>query len=254
MLVTQSKSKIGQKKSVVAALRTLGLGKIGRTCVVSPSRRSSDWGNVRKVAHLVTISPLFDSIPPGRFTYRRGATGVTTLHEQRQLGGSLGELIALGEGEYVQTDFEKDRKSVFWSSDMPADECLSELRDIAAKSLIEIGKAETYIELSEKSETKGSSTGSLNDVLDYLEQNKADPAIITVSIFGMQIMWNLPAARLAEHNVEHAEIGLTYPREPATVEAYEFRSLILDKFFTRSASKDLSESASEVLSQLNRHL
>jgi len=54
--ITQTKSTIGQTAKHRGTLRSLGLGKIGRSVehAVSPALE----GKLRHVAHLVTVTPL----------------------------------------------------------------------------------------------------------------------------------------------------------------------------------------------------
>ena len=54
--VTQTKSSIGQTARHRGTLRSLGLGKIGRTAEHAVS--SELEGKLRQVAHLVTVTPL----------------------------------------------------------------------------------------------------------------------------------------------------------------------------------------------------
>lgn len=54
--ITQVKSSIGYKKDQLATLRSLGLGKIGRT--VDQVDNESVRGMIFKVKHLVTVEEL----------------------------------------------------------------------------------------------------------------------------------------------------------------------------------------------------
>ena len=54
--VTQTKSTIGQTSAHRGTLRSLGLGKIGKSAEHAVSRELE--GKLRHVAHLVTVTPL----------------------------------------------------------------------------------------------------------------------------------------------------------------------------------------------------
>ena len=54
--VTQTRSTIGQTRAHEGTLRSLGLGKIGRSAEHKESPELA--GKLRHVAHLVTVTPL----------------------------------------------------------------------------------------------------------------------------------------------------------------------------------------------------
>ncbi len=54
--ITQTRSVIGQTEKHRGTLRSLGLGKIGKTAEHAVSRELE--GKLRHVAHLVTVTPL----------------------------------------------------------------------------------------------------------------------------------------------------------------------------------------------------
>ena len=54
--ITQTRSVIGQTEKHRGTLRSLGLGKIGKTAEHALSRELE--GKLRHVAHLVTVTPL----------------------------------------------------------------------------------------------------------------------------------------------------------------------------------------------------
>ena len=54
--VTQVRSTIGQTKAHEGTLRALGLGRIGKSA--EHTRSSALEGQLRHVAHLVTVTPL----------------------------------------------------------------------------------------------------------------------------------------------------------------------------------------------------
>jgi large subunit ribosomal protein L30 len=56
VLVTQTKSVIGQTQKHRGTLRSLGLGKIGKSAEHTVSRELE--GKLRHVAHLVSVTPL----------------------------------------------------------------------------------------------------------------------------------------------------------------------------------------------------
>ncbi|WP_237720596.1 MULTISPECIES: 50S ribosomal protein L30 [Rhodococcus] len=255
IVVTQRRSTIGTKEYQRDALRSLGLRKIGRSCVVEADTDTSFWGNVRKVGHLVRISPIPDNLPPGRFTYTVGSDGMSFLREQRQLGGYLGELISVGDGEYLQTDRDAKFRAAFWSSESGPDETLQVIKDTASSYYrIAPNNISVYLALDPETTNGNSGTGNLQDVLDYIKREHPAVAAISANLGNdVKLLWSLPTIRLRTANFAYSEIGAQIPA--ATSRGLnETHTAAVMKMFRLTASGILRKNQDRVVSQLKRPL
>lgn len=251
VVVTQRRSEIGTPPDQRKALKTLGLGRIGRSCVVAAGSSSSEWGNVAKVGHLVWISPLPDYIPKGRnFIYTVGRGGVSSLWEQRQIGGSLGEMITFGNGEYLQTDQSRDRRAVYWSSDATAQQMMEAVGRIKKSSRDAPYNPTVYVELDQQRSDGRSGSGNFEEVLEYISVKDPPVALLSVEIGRVSAFWNMPAIRTVQSGTAHAEIGVIYPSTLTGGGNSAYRILNFLMFETTSSA--LRDNADLYMPQLRR--
>lgn len=231
VLVTRRKGDEGRKQNQLQAVRSLGLRKIEDVCVVTSAERRAEgelgrqqagiFGQAVVSQHLLSFLQLPDSLPPGRFDdFWLLEDGMMMYREEYTDAQGPGELLVVGEGEYLQAETVSERLVVAWSSAKTAAAFFRQAIEVLGSPAE--GDAAAFVQLDVMAGDGAEGSGLAPEVMEYVELK--EPPIATMRMDfsgGLRATWTAPAARLKGYSTEFAEVSLSLPSESSRQSVFD---------------------------------
>lgn len=141
-------------------------------------------------------------------------------HENYGTNALPGELVVIGEGEYLQAETAGDFLSVTWSSPDDAAAAVRKAVDMLGDPTTD--DVSVFVQLDSEQGEGASSGGSVHGVLEYLETKPA-LAFVRLTFPDLEFVWGTPQQRIQTSTAAYAEIGV---RLHTSAERHQIDALI----------------------------
>jgi ribosomal protein L30/L7E len=244
VLATRTRSDAGTKSPQRDALRSLGLKHIGDTCIIEVRPRSSVFGQAYKVRHMLAFRQLPFHVPEGRFNdFWIPEDGGLMYRENFTDELGPGEILVVGDGEYIQAETVGERVTVSWSSERATLRYFEDVEAIFGSPLRDESAAIVRLSQTEAEGEEG--TSFPKDVLEYVSAKRPPVAYMRLDYTtGVRASWSAPAARISGSDTQFCEVSVQYP---AGTDIDRLSALV-----ARSASPNLLEQRRQALSRLRQ--
>ena len=208
ILVQQVRSTIGRTRSDVLReqLESLELRGIDDACFIDEADERA-LGTVKAIQHVLSVERLSTWVPPGEYpTWVFGDGVVMFLDDYGR--NTPGELIAVGDGEYLQVETVNSRLAAMWSSTCPVSVAVSEAVRVFGEPDRGNDAASLQLRVGPDGDGGESGTGRVDEVLEYLTKEFPDVAFLRVRFEHCELLWSASHRRIANSDAAFVEIGV----------------------------------------------
>lgn len=213
-LVVRSRSEAGRTRRDKHAerLRSVHLDRIDAACVVDASKGNSVYGNVFRSQALCRFHELPLWLPPGPLELSIFGDGTMMYREEFGDSKMPGEIVVVGDGEYVQVETVEDRLFVSWSTvELPSVFMRGAAERLHAK--FDDSAEAGFLQLAKPGAAGDEAEGSPHDILEFLEVEHPAVGYLRLTLAdGTRIAWNEVAPRLTTSTYAYAEVSVDCTR------------------------------------------
>lgn len=130
------------------------------------------------------------------------------------------EIIAVGDGEYLEVSTSGGWLAATWSSALTVHEFLEVIGKKDNLTAPTDGR-DSFISFHDPEEGQVQADGAASDVVQCITEEKPDVRYVRLDYEGVSLIWMSPRKRIAWSDVEVAEVGIATPVESETDQLQE---------------------------------